>query len=555
MDALLRAGRAHFGHALLFSLVSNLLQLAVPLYMLQLFDRVLGSRSHETLWLLTLVTVLALVAHVGLDRLRGRLLAAAGQALEQVAGPQVLGRALQGGGGAAAPSLRDIGSVRAALSGGVLVPLFDAPWVPVYLGVIFLFHVELGVIACIGALLMVAWAVLNERATAAPLGQARAEAQAAHACADTALRQRELLVALGMRAAVLRRWAALNEAALAAGAQAEARTGLFLALTRFTRLGLQVAMLAVGAKLVIEQQVSAGVMITGTLVLSRALAPIENVLSGWRQWVEARAAWQRLQTVWREPPPADGQWTQGPGGLQVDRLTVLEGGVPVLKNVSLALRPGELLGVIGASGAGKSVLLRALCGVLVPAAGAVRWNDADLHALVQSGTRLTLGYLPQHARLLPGTIAENIARLGEVDEAAVVEAAQRARVHEMILRLPRGYQTEVQEGTPGLSAGQVQRIALARAFYGQPALLVLDEPDAHLDGDAMEQLAGALKVLRERGCTVVVATHRPTLLKPMDALVLLRDGQVQHAGPRAEVLARLSSAPLRALAHEQEKMA
>lgn len=556
----LRACRAHFAYALLFSLCSNLLVLAVPLYMLQVFDRVLTSRSHETLWLLTGAALGALLLNTWLDRLRSRLLSLAGQVLEQHVAPRVLVRALspndrptdRPNDGAAAPaSLRDVGQLRAAMTGGTLTSLMDAPWVPLYLGIIYWFHFDLGVIATLGALLMLGWAWLNERFTAAPLERARREGQNAAACADTGLREREVVQALGMRSALLRQWAVFNHAAMAASQQAEVRSGVFFALTRFTRLGLQVAMLADGALLVIDQQLSAGVMLTGTLILSRALAPIENAMSSWKTWVDARAAYRRLDAALRAQALAgeghearsQGQWGTTSDTLAVDRLVVVHQGTALLKGVSFTLNAGEALGVIGPSGAGKSVLLRTLAGVLPASAGSVRLDGQPVNA--PGAPRL--GYLPQQARLFPGTVAQNIARLGEMDEAAVVEAARQARAHEMVLRLPRGYETPVGEGGAWLSAGQMQRLALARALYGQPRLVLLDEPDAHMDGESMEQLQLTLRQLRERGASVVVLTHRPTLVAQMDRLLMLRDGQVLHLGSRAEVLARLN-APATALA-------
>jgi PrtD family type I secretion system ABC transporter len=557
LSAFLHACRAHLAYALLFSLCSNLLLLAVPLYMLQIFDRVLASRSHETLGLLTLAAVGALLLNTWLERLRARLLSAAGLLLQQAAAPVVLARALEPG-DAAAPraTLADVATLRGAVSSSSLVSLFDAPWTPLYLGILYVLHVRLGAIATAGAVLMFAWAWLNERCTGAALERMRAQAQAATACAEAGIRQRETLHALGMRAALMRHWAGFNHAAGSAMHLAESRSSAFLAGTRFTRLGLQVAMLWAGAQLVIDQQVSAGVMLGGTLILARALAPIENAMSSWKLVVDAQAAYRRLEAALRPGPLRGPAGAAEPGALLlgadagaeaplvVDRVVVFHEGTAALRNVSFSLDPGASLGVIGPSGAGKSVLARALVGVVAPASGSVRLAGADLRALVNEPGpglgRSRLGYLPQHARLFPGSVAQNIARLGEVDEAAVVQAARQAGVHEAVLRLPRGYQTPVGEGGAPLSAGQHQRLALARAFYGQPRLLVLDEPDAHLDGEAMEQLQLTLRQLRECGTRVVVLTHRPSLVGQMDQLLMLREGQVACHGARAMVLARLA---------------
>jgi PrtD family type I secretion system ABC transporter len=553
LSAILHACRAHLGYALFFSLCSNLLLLALPLYMLQVFDRVLASRSHETLGLLTLVTLGALLLNTWLERLRGSLLSAASLLLQHTAAPAVLARALEPG-DASVPraSLADVATLRSALSGSSLVSLFDAPWTPLYLGLIFLLHPWLGFIATAGALLMFAWAWLNERSTVAAQERLRVQAQGAASCADAGIRHRETVHALGMRPALMQHWAAFNEAAGQAILQTESRTGLFLALTRFTRLALQVALLGAGALLVIDHQVSAGVMLTGTLIMARALAPIENAMGSWKLIVEARAAYRRLQAglqpALRGPAALAAPGAVLLGGealsgapLVADRVVVYHDGAAVLKGVSFTLEAGESLGIIGSSGAGKSLLARTLVGVVSPGAGSVRLGGADLCALVGEPDRFRLGYLPQDTRLFPGSVAQNIARLGEIDEAAVVQAARQAGAHEMILRLPRGYQTLVGEGTAApLPAGQMQRLALARALYGQPQLLVLDEPDAHLDGEAMEQLQLTLRQLRERGASVVVLTHRPSLVGLMDKLLMLRDGQVAFFGPRAAVLARLA---------------
>ena len=301
MPAFFRACRVHFGYALLFSLCSNVLLLAVPLYMLQIFDRVLSSRSHETLGLLTLVTLAAIVLNTWLDRLRARLLSAAGLMLDQTVAPAVLARALDHADPSApAASLRDVATLRGVLSGPSLISVFDAPWTPLYLGIIFLFHVRLGMIATSGAVLMLVLAWLNERAGAGPLEQSRLASQNAMACADAGIRQRDTVQAQGMRAALIRHWSGFNEAAGSAAQLAERRTGVFLALTRFTRLALQVAVLGAGAQLVIDQQVSAGVMLTGTLILARALGPIENALGSWRQFTEAYTAYRRLDGVLRQ---------------------------------------------------------------------------------------------------------------------------------------------------------------------------------------------------------------------------------------------------------------
>jgi len=540
--------RPFFLYAGLFSLAINLLLLVPPLYMLQVFDRVLASRSGETLAVLTIAAIAALLVMALIDILRARLLAAAGVALDRRLGPRVLDGLLAQtaklSGASFLNGLRDVNTLRSFLGGIGLMTLFDAPWLPFFLLVIFLFHPLLGAVALIGALVMVGLAYLNERLTREPLERAQLEARRAGRFIDANVRNAEVVNALGMLPAVTRRWTRLNDAALAEQMRASRVGGRFAGWTKFARQFIQLAMLGVGAFLVVAQDVTAGVMIAATILLGRALAPVETLVASWRNLVEARIAWRRLDELLKTTPQAEAH-TELPkpvGALEVERAVYALRGAekPILRGVSFTLAPGEALGVIGPSAAGKSTLARLIVGVWQPVSGVVRLDGADVAAWPRERLGPYIGYLPQDVELFGGTVAENIARLGEPDAAEVIGAAQRAHVHELILRLPKGYDTEIGEAGQALSPGQRQRIALARALYGKPRLVVLDEPNADLDNDGEEALLGTLQLLKADGVTLVIIAHRPSLLRGVDKMLVLREGAVERFGVRDEVMARVT---------------
>jgi len=537
-----------FLYAALFSLAINLLLLAPPLYMLQVFDRVLSSRSGETLAMLSVAALIALLVMALLDVVRARLLVATGAALDRRLGPRVLegllAQTARLSGASHLNGLRDVSTLRAFLGGPGLMAVFDAPWLPFFLLLIFLFHPLLGVVALAGALLMVLLALLNEKRTRAPLERAQMQARQAGRFIDVSARNAEVIEALGMLPAVTRRWAVLNESALREQGRAGGIGAGFSGFTRFARQFIQLAMLAAGAHLVLAQQVSAGIMIAATILLGRALAPVEALVAGWRGLVEARAAWRRLDALLAAHPPAPPA-TELPapaGALRVEQLAFTLPGSerPILRGVSFELAPGESLGIIGPSASGKSTLARLIVGIWKPVSGSVRLDGAEVSAWPRERLGPHLGYLPQDLELFSGTVAQNIARLAEPDAAEVIRAAQEAHVHELILRLPKGYDTEIGESGHALSPGQRQRIALARALYGQPRLVVLDEPNASLDHEGDEALLRALQGLKARGATLIVVAHRPSVLRGIDKLLVLREGAVQSFGPRAELLARLA---------------
>ena len=547
MQKVLAGLRPYLVFAGLFSLAMNLLLLAPPLYMLQVFDRVLTSRSDETLLVLSVAVAMALVSMAALDIVRAYLLAALGTALDRRLGPKVLdgllGEAARLGSREHASALRDVHCLRSFFSGSGILALFDAPWLPVFLLVITLFHPLMGAMALAGALVMLTLAFVNERMTRKPLERSQAEGRRAARFIDTSLRNAEVVNALGMLRAVTRRWTELNEAALSEQTQATRSGAALSGLTKFARQFIQSAMLALGAYIVLDQQVTAGVMIAATILLGRALAPVEQLVAGWRALVEARAAWRHLSELFANRPAADPA-TALPvplGRLAAENLVFGVRGAqrPIIRGVSFSIAPGEALGIIGPSASGKSTLARLLIGVWRPASGAVRLDGADVSMWPRESLGPHLGYLPQDVELFAGTIARNIARLDEPDAAEVVRAAQRAHVHELVLRLPQGYDTELGEGASALSPGQRQRIALARALYGEPRLVVLDEPNANLDHDGEQALLAALHGLKEQGVTLILVAHRPALLGGVDKVLVLRDGAVEAFGSRAEILSRV----------------
>jgi PrtD family type I secretion system ABC transporter len=547
---LIKRFRPFFIYAGLFSLVLNMLMLAPALYMLQIFDRVISSRSEETLIMLSIVVVVALVMMTMLETIRARLLMVCGQALDRKLGPSVLAglmtRTARLTGAEYQAGLRDVASLRGFLTGAGIMALFDAPWLPFFLILIFLFHPVMCIVAIAGAAMMIGLAWANERATRKPIERMQQKTRVASRFVDASVRNAEVVSALGMLPAVTRRWAKLNDEVLEYQAEATGLGGSIAGLTRFMRQFLQIAMVGTGAYLVVHQHVTPGIMLAATLILGRALAPVERLVATWKDIAEARAAFRRLEEL------TEGRLAEEPGVelpapkgvLHVERaMFTLKGNErPLIRGVSFAVQAGEHLGMIGPSAAGKSTLARLIVGVWQPVSGTVRLDGADVATWPREHLGPHIGYLPQDVELFSGTVAENIARLGEVDSPAVIRAAQRAHVHEMILRLPKGYDTEAGEGGSALSPGQRQRIALARALYGEPRLVVLDEPNANLDHDGDEALVRALRELKQAGVTVVIIAHRPSLLGTADKLLVMKDGAVEMFGPRAEVLARFTRA-------------
>ncbi|HKX94515.1 MAG TPA: type I secretion system permease/ATPase [Methylibium sp.] len=519
-----------------FSLVINLALLAPSLFMLQVFDRVLSTGSVETLVMMALIAGSALALMGVLDYCRGRALAAIGIRIEQDHGPRLLEQMLtasaRGGGRDYLDGMRDLAAVRAFLGGAGVVALCDAPWTVIYLLLIYLFDTSLGVLAtlCTAFLLLLAW--LNERATRGGIAQLHDASREAGRFVDDALRHAEVVTALGMPGAVAGRWERQNRRAHGLQLEISRLGGRVTSLSRVSRQLIQVLMLGAGAYLVIHEGATPGVMLATTIILARALAPVEMLIGGWKGLVDARAAVKRLREV-LERRPEGLVLTELPrpdGRLAVEAVTFTPPGSerPLLKGVSLQAAPGQLLAVVGASGSGKTTLARLLVGVTQPGTGAVRLDGADIRGWAPGRLGAWIGYLPQDVGLFDGSIAENIARLGPIDSEAVLCAAQQAHAHEMILRLPEGYETRVGAAGARLSGGQRQRVALARALYGDPALVVLDEPDASLDAEGEQALLDALRGLKARGRTVVVISQRRAVLSVADSVIVMKDGLIDR---------------------------
>lgn len=547
LDDTLRALERFFVSAGVFSFFINALMLVPAVYMLQVYDRVLASRNETTLYMLSLIVLVFYLLMAGLEWLRARLMVQAGLRLDAELNEKVLSSAfrqnLRQRGANAEQATGDLNGVRQFLTGNGLFAFFDAPWAPLFIGVIFLLHPTLGIVSLVGAVLLLGLALWTEHRTQAPLAEANRAGIAANQFAANSFRNAEVVEAMGMFPALRSRWYALHRRMLALQTIASDRAGSISAATRFTRITLQSLILGMGALLVIDGEITPGAMIASSILLGRGLAPVEQAIGAWKQFVGARSAHERLSKLLDDYEPR-GEAVELPpprGEYRVENVVAVApgGNLPILKGISMHIPAGTVLGVIGPSGSGKSTLARLLVGVWGTAAGVVRLDGADVHAWDKAELGPWLGYLPQDVELFDGTVAENIARFGEVDSAAVVRAASQAGVHELILRLPEGYETPIGTGGCALSGGQRQRIALARALYGNPSALVLDEPNSNLDDVGESALIEAVKSLKAAGKTVVLITHRTSVLSVVDALVVLRDGKVHAYGAPSEVMAAL----------------
>ncbi|RWL50335.1 MAG: type I secretion system permease/ATPase [Mesorhizobium sp.] len=548
-----------------FSFVINLLVLSTSVYMLQVYDRVLPGRSVETLVYLTLIATAALVAMGALEFFRSRLLVQLGTWIDRVLSPQVLARGLENtlrGSSYRTEALRDLATLRGYLGGGGIMALFDAPWMPLYLAFIFLLHPLLGLLALGGAVVLFGLALANNALTAGTLKHANAASARAYQATDAGFRNAEVIDGMGMGSVLARRWDQANASVLALQTTASDRAGLINAFTKPFRMFLQVAVLGLGAWLSLRHEVSPGAMVAASIIMSRALAPVEQAIATWKQTTGAREAWARLNRLFEAPRlrPPGMELPRPQGRLSVEALTFTPANAkePVLRNLSFAVPPGQALAVIGPSAAGKSTLARLIVGMASPQQGQVRLDDVDVFAWNRDDFGAHVGYLPQDVELFPGTVRENIARMEQGDPGEVVAAARMAGVHEMILRLPNGYDTEIGEQGSVLSGGQRQRIGLARALYRRPALVVLDEPNSNLDAVGEEALNQAIAAMKTAGSTVVIVAHRPSLMVNVDCVLVLNEGQAQNFGPRDAVLAQLrrpepssSTPPVRVVSTER----
>lgn len=533
-----------------FSFFINALMLVPSIYMIQVYDRVLMSRNEMTLLMITLIT-LGLYLLLGLiEWVRSQLLVRAGIELDERLRDRVFtatfSATLKGAGGNPSQALADLNNLRQFLTGSGLFAFFDAPWTPIYLVVITLLHPLLGLISLIGGLLLVFLTYLTERATHAPLAESNTVAIQASNYAGNNLRNAEVIESMGMLDNLRARWTMRHRRSLALQQLASNRAGVISATTRFVRIALQSLILGAGALLVIEGKMSGGSMIAGSILMGRALAPVEQAIGAWKGFASVRSAYERLNKLLAAMPHVEDRMSlpRPKGELRVENAVAgaPTSQNPIIKGVSFALSPGEVLGVIGPSASGKSTLARLLIGIWPCASGKVRLDGVDIASWDKIEAGPWLGYLPQDVELLEGTIAENIARFAEVDSERVVLAAERAGVHEMILRFPQGYDTLIGPGGGFLSGGQRQRIALARAIYDSPSLIVLDEPNSNLDENGEAALIKTVNDLKAGGSTIVIVTHRTSILAAVDKLLLMRDGAVQLFGPRNDVLNALTNA-------------
>ncbi|WP_202210779.1 type I secretion system permease/ATPase [Pseudomonas paraversuta] len=533
-----------------FTALINILMLVPSIYMLQVYDRVLSSQNTTTLAMLSLMVVGFFIFIGMLETVRSFIVIRIGSQLERRFNQQVyraaFERNLLNGQAQAGQALGDLTLIRQFVTGPALFAFFDAPWFPIYLFVIYGFNLWLGVLATAGAVLLIGLACINELMTRQSLARASVYSQQSSQLASSHLHNAETIQAMGMLSVLRKRWFNLHSRFLAEQNKASDTGAVIGSISKTLRLCLQSLVLGLGAWLVIEGQMSAGMMIAGSILMGRVLSPIDQLIGVWKQWSSARLAYQRLDSLLGQHPVTQDNMTLPvpKGQVSFEQVSAAPPGkrLATLQQVSFSLNPGEVLGVLGASGSGKSTLARVLVGVWPTLAGTVRLDAADIHQWNRDQLGPHLGYLPQDIELFSGSIAENIARFREADAQLVVEAARQAGVHEMILRLPQGYDTLLGDAGSGLSGGQKQRVALARALYGSPCLVVLDEPNSNLDTVGDAALSRAIAQLKADGRTVVLVTHRSSSLAQTDKLLVLNEGRTQAFGPTAEVLKALAGA-------------
>lgn len=552
--------RTSFVLVLVFSFCVNLLALAMPLYLMQVYDTVLPSRSTDTLIMLTLIVVAALAVSAALDGIRRGMLGRIGVWLDDRLQIPVLAAAFQSGlrndsaGGSQA--WRDLATVRGFLGGSGIIPLLDAPWSPIFIGALFLVHPAVGWIGTVGAILLLSLALLNEMVTRSPMAKASAAQVKSQHRLDSMMRNAEAINAMGMLNGAARLLTTDRLAARDAQTSAARRSAIIMTLSRFLRGGIQVAMMGAMAWLVIGLEASPGAIFAAAILLSRALAPVEGAIGTWKSLTQARLAYRRMIKLLNGLPEGTPAMVlpRPEGSVTVDRAFFIPPGAEraILRGVSLTLLPGEVLGILGPSGAGKSTLGRLLAGTSMPSGGSVRLDGADMGVWLAAEGGRYFGYLPQDVELFDGTVRENISRLQDAEPEDVIAAAKLVGIHEMIMHLPKGYETNIGEGGVKLSGGQRQRVGLARAFFGEPALVVLDEPNASLDREGEEALCGAIEYMKAAGTTIIVIAHRLRIVNIADKLLVLRDGTMSVIGERSDILMRLNGGKSRTRARAED---
>lgn len=547
LDRMRRACTGAFAAIMTYSLCINLLMLTSSIYMMQVFDRVLVSRSGETLVMLTLIAIIALSTMAALDIIRTRIMQKVGGWLDDQISPVVLDMSITvalGREGRKSPEkLRDLSEIKAFLSGPSAIPILDAPWMPVFIGFMFVLHPVLGWVSVSGAVVLLALAILNDWVTRYSSAAASAASAKSMGFADAAIQRADIVEAMGMRESVLARWNRLNQTALAAQNMSGGRAGFLTGVTKFTRQLLQIGILGIGAWLVIGGNLSPGGMIAASILMGRALAPVDQAVTTWRSARSAIDAWKRVRSLLeREVPETTTTELPEPDGkITVEGVSFVHKGMdrPALRNVSFEVAPGETLAIIGPSAAGKSTLARLLVGIDTPHTGHVRLDGMEISRWNGEERGKYVGYLPQEIGLIGETVTDAISRLQDNNDNLVIGAARLADVHETIMKLPKGYDMPIGAGGNALSGGERQRIALARAVYGGPRFVLLDEPNSNLDAEGEKALQRAIDILKTCGTTVIVVAHRPSILRHIDRILVMQDGMVRMIGPRDEVMARV----------------
>lgn len=538
--------KRYFIYAGVFSAAVNILMLVPIIYMLQVYDRVISSGSYSTLTMLTLIMVFLLLASGGFEWVRSMILISASNMIEKKLRRRVFDATFKNAlytGNASGQALSDLSALRQFLTGNGLFAFFDAPWFPIYVAIMFLFHTWFGVVAILAGIVMVVLAWLNEIVTTKRLKDANTKANQVNGQVNGSLRNAEVIAAMGMTSDIRRRQEIKSDEVLILQTDASRLAGMLTSISKSFRMIVQSLTLGLGALLALQQEISPGLMIAGSLLLGRALAPIDILVGSWKGFSVARAQYERLGELLNNiAPESETMSLPAPvGQLSLEQVAVIPPGgrVPVVRGVSFELAAGEALGIVGPSASGKSTLARAILGIWPAANGKVRLDGADIFTWDREELGPYLGYLPQDIELFDGSISENICRFGELDAQKIVAAARLAGVHELILHLPDGYDTIIGSSSGALSGGQRQRIGLARAVYGNPRLLVLDEPNSNLDDQGERELVTALQRIKAEGSTVVVISHRTMVLHAMDKLLVMKDGTAVSFGPKDQVLASL----------------
>lgn len=531
-----------------FSMFINILMIVPAIYMLQVYDRVITSGSVTTLVMLTLIMAMLLIAMGGLEWVRSRILVRVSNKIDFLLNRQVFDNSFKialysGGTQNSSQPMQDLTALRQFMTGNGLFAFFDAPWIPIYLAVMYVFHPWFGIIGLVSAIVLIILAFIGEKLTGKMLQQANQEAAAANGKMGKNLVNAEVVESMGMLGKMRALWQERQTNVLILQSTASDRAGILSTSSKTIRMLMQSIILGVGAYLTIQQQITPGLMIAGSILLGRALAPVDQMIGAWKSFIAARGQFNRLSDMLSNIPQEEDRMSlPAPNGnIQFEGVVVAPPGsrLTALKNITFTAQAGETVGILGPSAAGKSTLARALLGIWPAAAGKVRLDGADIFTWNREELGPHIGYLPQDIELFEGSISDNIARFGDVDAEQVVAAAKTAGVHHMILELANGYDTIIGAQGGGLSGGQRQRIGLARALYGKPTLIVLDEPNSNLDDVGEKALAGAIQVMKQRGATIFIITHRVSILSQVEKLLVLSQGNLQMYGPRDDVLKAL----------------